>query len=66
MLKQEYQMVSGTLKTGNNAAPLNGKVTGDQIRFNAGGTEYQGRISGSTIEGSSRTGGSLKATRAVR
>jgi precorrin-6B methylase 2 len=66
MLKQEYQMVSGTLKTGNNAAPLNGKVTGDQIRFTAGGTEYQGRISGSTIEGSSRTGGSLKATRAVR
>ena len=63
MLKQEYQMVSGTLKTDNGVAPIKGKVTGDQIRFNAGGTEYQGRISGNTIEVSSKTGGSLKATR---
>ena len=63
MLKQEYQMVSGTLKTGNNAEPIKGKVTGDQIRFTAGGTEYQGRISGNIIEGGSKTGGSFKATR---
>src|SRR5919106_3416847 len=40
MLKQEYQMVSGTLKTDNGAAPIKGKVTGEQIRFTAGGTEY--------------------------
>jgi precorrin-6B methylase 2 len=46
MLKQEYQIVSGTLKTDNGVAPIKGKVTGDQIRFTAGGTEYQGRISG--------------------
>ena len=66
VLKQEYQMVSGTLKTDNGAAPIKGKVIGDQIRFTAGGTEYQGRISGSTIEGSTRTGGSFKASRAVK
>jgi precorrin-6B methylase 2 len=64
MLKQEYQMVSGTLKTGNGAAPIKGKVTGDQIRFTAGGTEYQGRISGNTIEGNSKSGGTFKASRA--
>jgi precorrin-6B methylase 2 len=64
ILKQTFQMVSGTLKTGNNVEPLNGKLTGDQIRFTAGGTEYQGRVSGNTIEVSSKTGGSLKATRA--
>ena len=63
MLKQEYQMVSGTLKTGNNAEPIKGKVTGDEIRFSAGSTEYQGRISGNTIEGKSKSG-SFKATRA--
>jgi precorrin-6B methylase 2 len=62
-LKQTFQMLSGTLKSGNGVTPLNGKVTGDQIRFTAGGTEYQGRISGNTIEGSSKSGGSFKATR---
>ena len=65
-LKQTFQMVSGILKTGNSAAPLNGKVTGDQIRFTAGGTEYQGRISGNSIEGNSKTGGSFKASRSAR
>jgi precorrin-6B methylase 2 len=64
MLKQEYQMVSGTLKTDNGAAPIKGKVTGDQIRFTAGGTEYQGRISGNTIQGNSNSGGGFKASRA--
>src|SRR5918995_3836530 len=63
VLKQTFQMVSGTLKIGNNVAPLNGKITGDQIRFTAGGTEYQGRISGNSIEGSSKAGGSFKASR---
>ena len=63
-LKQTFQMVSGTLKIGNKVLPLNGKITGDQIRFSAGGTEYQGRISGNTIEGNSKSGGSFKASRA--
>src|SRR5918999_949067 len=63
MLKQEYQMLSGTLKTGSNVAPINGKVTGDQIRFTAGGTEYQGRVGGNTIEGTSKSG-SFKGSRA--
>jgi precorrin-6B methylase 2 len=63
-LKQTFQMVSGTLKTGNKAVPLNGRITGDQIRFMAGGTEYQGRISVNTIEGNSKSGGGFKATRA--
>jgi precorrin-6B methylase 2 len=63
-LKQTFQMVSGTLKTGNKAVPLNGRITGDQIRFTAGGTEYQGRISVNTIEGNSKSGGGFKATRA--
>jgi precorrin-6B methylase 2 len=63
-LKQTFQMLSGTLKTGNNVAPINGKVTGDQIRFTAGGTEYQGRVSSNAIEGNSKSGGNFKASRA--
>ena len=36
-LKQTYQMISGTLKRGNNAIQIaNGKLQGDQITFNAG------------------------------
>ena len=66
VLKQTFQMVSGTLKTGNNARPLNGKVTGDQIRFTAGGMEYQGRISGNRIAGNSKTGAAFNASRASK
>jgi SAM-dependent methyltransferase len=59
-LKQTYQMLSGTLKSGNVAAPITGKVNGDLITFTAGGMEYNGRVASNTIEG---TGGNWKATR---
>jgi SAM-dependent methyltransferase len=66
-LKQSFQMISGTLKTGNNSTPIaNGKLNGDQITFNAGGTLYTGRVSGNVMEGSVSTGGSWKATRAAK
>jgi SAM-dependent methyltransferase len=65
-LKQTFQIVSGNLRTANNVTAINGKVTGDQIRFTAGGTEYQGRISGNSIEGSSKPGGSFKATHSAK
>jgi SAM-dependent methyltransferase len=59
-LKQSFQMLSGSLKSGNNVTPVtNGKMNGDQISFSAGGTAYTGRVSGNSIEG---TG--WKATRA--
>ena len=64
-LKQSFQMISGTLKSGNNSTPIaNGKLNGDQITFNAGGVLYTGRVSGNVMEGSVSTGGSWKATRA--
>ena len=64
-LKQTYQVVTGTLKSGNNTtAIVKGKLNGDQITFSAGGTEYSGRVSGNAIEGSSKPGSSWKATRA--
>jgi SAM-dependent methyltransferase len=60
-LKQTYQMLAGTLKSGSVVAPVtNGKLNGDQITFTAGETEYNGRVVGNTIEG---IGGNWKATR---
>jgi precorrin-6B methylase 2 len=57
-LKQNFQMISGTLKTGNVAAPIaNGRLNGDQISFTAGGAQYTGRVSGNTIEGTVKSGG---------
>jgi len=64
-LTQSFQMISGTLKTGNNSTPIaNGKLNGDQITFNAGGALYTGRVSGNVMEGRVSTGGNWKATRA--
>ncbi len=64
-LKQEFQMVSGTLKNGSNTVQIsNGKLNGDQISFSAGGTQYKGRVNGNTIEGGNNPGQNWKATRA--
>ena len=49
-LKQEFQMLSGTLGTGN-AVIKDAKMNGYEISFNAGGTQYNGRINGDVMEG---------------
>lgn len=52
-LKQSFQMITGTLKTGANSMPISdGRLRGDQISFAAGGAQYTGRVNGNTIEGS--------------
>jgi hypothetical protein len=57
-LEQKYQTVSGTLKTKSGVAKItNGKMHGDQITFSAFGTNYTGRVNGSTIEGTSKSKG---------
>jgi precorrin-6B methylase 2 len=56
-LKQEFQMISGTLKSGNKTTQItNGKLRGDQISFNAGGALYTGRVSGNAMEGTVKSG----------
>ena len=63
-LKQTYQMISGTLKrASNNAQITNGKLNGDQITFNAGGSLFTGRVAGGSMEGTTNSGGNWKATR---
>ncbi|HWO40589.1 MAG TPA: class I SAM-dependent methyltransferase [Candidatus Eisenbacteria bacterium] len=62
-LKQNFQTISGTLKSGNMAAPVRGKLNGDQIIFTAGEAEYTGRVNGNIMAGTLKSGGSWKATR---
>jgi Methyltransferase domain len=69
-LKQKYQMLSGTMKVGNESAAISaGKITGRQITLSVGDTTYTGLVHGNTIEGveKSATGETTwSATRAVR
>ncbi|OGQ84617.1 MAG: RNA methyltransferase [Deltaproteobacteria bacterium RIFCSPLOWO2_12_FULL_60_19] len=66
-LKQDFQMVSGTLKSGANSTPItNGKLRGDRITFTAGGAQYTGRVSGNAMQGSVQSGGSNSQWSATR
>jgi precorrin-6B methylase 2 len=65
-LKQSYQMVTGTLKTGNVTAQITGgKLNGDRITFSAGGSQYTGQVNGDSIEGAVKggSGGTWSARR---
>jgi hypothetical protein len=65
---QSFQTVSGTLGGGSGIAMpiVNGKLRGDQITFEAGGTRYTGRVTGDTIEGTATSGGNPSNFRASR
>lgn len=64
-LKQTYQNISGTLKAGETATPVTGKLNGEQITFSANETQYTGRVNGNAIEVSSG-GKQWTATRAAK
>jgi phospholipid N-methyltransferase len=66
-LKQTFQMISGTIRSGNVSTPItNGRLRGDQISFTAGGAQYTGRVNGNVIEGTVKGGtdSNWRATRA--
>jgi hypothetical protein len=65
-LKQEFQMLSGTLSTGGQSVPVKGRLLGDQITFNAGGAEYTGRVSGGAMTGAFSAGGKTAQWKAAR
>ena len=66
-LTQEFQMISGTLKSGANGVPLkNGRLNGEQISFTVGADQYTGRVNGNTMAGTVKSGaksGKWSATR---
>jgi len=66
-LSQQFQMVSGTLKTGKNTITISdGRLYGDQITFSANNEKYSGHVNGNSIEGtftSDQKNGSWNASR---
>jgi hypothetical protein len=49
-LKQDFQVLSGTLRSEGKTVPLRGKVRGEEIDFKAGGREYHGKLNGKQLE----------------
>jgi len=49
-LKQEFQMLTGTLRADGKALALKGKVKGEEISFTAGGKQYAGKLKGKELE----------------
>ena len=50
VLKQIFQMLSGTLITGGNTFTLEGRVRGADVTFTAGGREFHGKMNGLNLE----------------
>jgi precorrin-6B methylase 2 len=66
-LKQDFQMISGMLKSGSGTMPIkNGRLRGDEISFTAGDTQYTGQIKGNLIEGTVKSGASNSSWNATR
>jgi len=49
VLKQSFQMLSGTLTTEGKRVVVNGKVRGENISFTANGQQYHGHLSGKQL-----------------
>ena len=49
-LKQQFQMLSGTMRSGGRTVPVEGKVHGEDIVFKAGGKEYHGHLKGKQLD----------------
>jgi hypothetical protein len=63
-LRQTYQHFEGTLRSGPaNINISDGKVTGNEITFVAGGVRYTGRVNGNAIEGIAQSSTGWHATR---
>jgi hypothetical protein len=67
VLKQKYQIITGTLGGGAKAAPISGgRLSGDAMQFSAGGAEFRARVSGNAIEGTVAENGAVRPWRAAR
>jgi precorrin-6B methylase 2 len=49
-LKQQFQKLSGTLRTAGKTFALQDKVHGEEVVFKAGGREYRGKLNGKQLE----------------
>lgn len=66
-LKQTYQVLAGSLKTGNVVAPIsNARMSGDKIEFTAAGKPYTGTVSGNGMSGTVKAGNAETKWQATR
>ena len=66
-LTQDFQMLRGIVKIGAEGVPIgSARMNGAQISFIAGGAHYDGRVNGTTIEGTVRTGATTAKWTATR
>jgi hypothetical protein len=49
-LKQEFQMLTGTLTRDGRTIAVKGKVRGEEVTLNAGGVDYRGKVNGRKLE----------------
>jgi precorrin-6B methylase 2 len=49
-LKQQFQMLSGTLRSEGKTFAVKGKVNGEEVSFSANGRQYRGRMNGKQLE----------------
>jgi SAM-dependent methyltransferase len=57
-LDQEFQLVSGALRTATGTVPVEGRLRGTDISFTAGNLRYEGRVDGGTMQGTVTGAGS--------
>jgi len=65
-LKQEYQMVSGTLTSGGQATQVSGSLKGSDLSLKVGARTITGRVQGNQIDGTVVDGSAKSAWRATR
>ena len=65
-LKQQFQVVTGSLTTDGKSIPVSGRLRGEQFTFTAGGAQYDGHVNGSTISGTRKAGNASASFSAAR
>jgi SAM-dependent methyltransferase len=50
VIRQEFQLLSGTMKTDGKSLPFVGRMRGEEFTLRAGGKEYRGRMNGKSLE----------------
>jgi hypothetical protein len=56
-IAQRFQIISGSLTSGEKNIAVNGRLNGNKISFKAGEAEYTGQINGDTISGTVQANG---------
>ncbi len=50
VLKQEFQMLTGTFRIGGQNVPVTGRVRGEEVTLSGGGRTWKGKVSGGKLE----------------